>query len=245
MSCYVESLRSHSYHLCVSMSGMLVEKMANYLLNAQIITRFECDVIKSKPVKLEKASELLSTIIRKGQRACLIFYQTLETCDPFLCERITGKTARTVHSVPVMTQTNSFPQIVQKETNTEVFSQKSGHSSSPSNCTIAIYNSKLSGCIFGSNNTLCIMRGGTHEDPEEYSNAYNNYGNKPKRFCMDFNSEIQQSLPVQKPAVPLLTRSIEIVTSDVEYVTAGNNNVLKVEVAEDQESEEEEPGRGD
>ncbi|MGH0152166.1 UNVERIFIED_CONTAM: hypothetical protein FKN15_033097 [Acipenser sinensis] len=84
--------------------------MANYLLNAQIITRFECDVIKSKPVKLEKASELLSTIIRKGQRACLIFYQTLETCDPFLCERITGKTARTVHPVPVMTQTSSSNQ---------------------------------------------------------------------------------------------------------------------------------------
>ncbi|XP_066546833.1 uncharacterized protein LOC136713605 isoform X2 [Amia ocellicauda] len=184
----------------------LVEKMASCLFNAGTVTSLECDIIKSKPAPLQKASELLLIVIRKGQRACLQFYEALEKCDPSLYEQITGTLAK----VP------KNPQNIVQDISS------SGGQSPPPLYSISIYHSTLEGCIFGSDSGAHIVRVGTCQDTEDRS--FEEDSMSCHRCC---HQRVEQSS--QHLSTALATQSVQIVNSNVRYAIIGDHSTLTVE----------------
>ncbi|XP_078395868.1 uncharacterized protein LOC144679379 isoform X2 [Cetorhinus maximus] len=102
MSCEMaqSDLRRHYYALSTSMSPTLVEQITYFLYSTRILSQYELNVISSKSEMLSKASELLSAVLRKGKKACGIFFQALEMSDPHLSKEITGKQVNSTGHTP-------------------------------------------------------------------------------------------------------------------------------------------------
>ncbi|XP_043923110.1 uncharacterized protein LOC122798333 isoform X2 [Protopterus annectens] len=85
------ALRSLSYNLSTLMSSELVECILHFLYNTKTLTKYECTAIRAKPLEGQKATELVLTVWRKGNRACIKFFQALECYDPTLSTKLTGR----------------------------------------------------------------------------------------------------------------------------------------------------------
>ncbi|XP_043923109.1 uncharacterized protein LOC122798333 isoform X1 [Protopterus annectens] len=110
------ALRSLSYNLSTLMSSELVECILHFLYNTKTLTKYECTAIRAKPLEGQKATELVLTVWRKGNRACIKFFQALECYDPTLSTKLTGRPAKlpTV-SAAVTVGCNSLPLTSQGE----------------------------------------------------------------------------------------------------------------------------------
>uniref|UniRef100_A0A3B1JF16 Si:dkey-29h14.10 n=1 Tax=Astyanax mexicanus TaxID=7994 RepID=A0A3B1JF16_ASTMX len=84
--------------LAKSMPSRLVEKISACLCRSSTITEYEFQHIQAPATDIQKASQLLLTIHRKGPRACQLFFKCLAVCNPSLFETVTGCT--TTAAVP-------------------------------------------------------------------------------------------------------------------------------------------------
>ncbi|KPP64934.1 hypothetical protein Z043_116679, partial [Scleropages formosus] len=87
---FVKTLQSHQAVLSKSMSSCLVDVICSHLSSKRTVSEFEGQVVRSQPTDLQKASQLLQMVLRKGSEVCQQFYQALERFDPRLFEKVTG-----------------------------------------------------------------------------------------------------------------------------------------------------------
>nr|XP_015213411.1 PREDICTED: uncharacterized protein LOC107078690 [Lepisosteus oculatus] len=236
MPSYDETLRRHSYKLCTSMSLGLVESIASYLYSAQAVTAFECATIRSKPTELEQASQLLSTVVRKGRRACSLFYEALEKCDPFLSARITGSPARVPISGIHRSESAGRPV---RYNGIQSLPFSSGQSP-PASTSICISHCTLSGCIFGNDNTMSTVRAGSYWDHLYQSCCTEKQEEHPKSCCTSCHKGAERT--ARGPSAAPAAQSLQMVGSDIEYAIIGDCNVLKVEETEEDSKEQQLPG---
>ncbi|XP_051879973.1 uncharacterized protein si:dkey-29h14.10 isoform X2 [Pristis pectinata] len=133
-------LRKHYYMISMSMSPAVVEQIAYSLYSARILNQYELNVVISKTEMLCKASELLSAVIRKGQKACGIFLQALKMCDPRLSEQLVREHVNSTSKIP-----------------TSSLMRPPSYIPTPVVCKVCICNSSLNNCTFGSGNNVSIM----------------------------------------------------------------------------------------
>ncbi|KAL2084310.1 hypothetical protein ACEWY4_019828 [Coilia grayii] len=92
-------LRGHLLTLSKSLPLCLVEKMTANLFHTRTITGHEVEIIVSQPTESQKASHLIQIVLRKGRKACELFYQCLGECCPALYGKLTGTPATTSNAV--------------------------------------------------------------------------------------------------------------------------------------------------
>uniref|UniRef100_A0A8C9RGY4 CARD domain-containing protein n=1 Tax=Scleropages formosus TaxID=113540 RepID=A0A8C9RGY4_SCLFO len=85
--------KCHQAVLSKSMSSCLVDVICSHLSSKRTVSEFEGQVVRSQPTDLQKASQLLQMVLRKGSEVCQQFYQALERFDPRLFEKVTGSPA--------------------------------------------------------------------------------------------------------------------------------------------------------
>ncbi|XP_067886885.1 caspase-1 isoform X2 [Heterodontus francisci] len=186
-------LRRHYYVLGTSMSPAVVEQITYFLYSTRILNQYELNAISSKSEMLSKASELLSAVIRKGQKACGIFFQALETCDPHLSEQIIGKQVNsTGHTLPTSSFLRPVPsmrphvskppstaeasssqrKVLDVTANSRTCSSSNELSASSTEAIqgetdIEIITSKLQNVTFGDRNTFTVVEELSDEDDNE------------------------------------------------------------------------------
>ncbi|XP_019897068.1 uncharacterized protein si:dkey-29h14.10 [Esox lucius] len=199
--------------LSKSISCSLVERLCIQLLSSRTMTEYESQVIRSKETDMQKASQLLQVVLKKGRNACLLFYKDLERCCPELFERVTGLQA-------VKTQHNSE------------MSEKRNHC--PATYVINISHSTLSNFIIGGGSfqhvTTCTQQPLTQDSvalPQE---------------TMEAKYESDHQRAVQACTDPKF-QSVQVYRSKLQYVIIGDSNTMEVrdtvEVEEEEEEEEE------
>ncbi|XP_069771555.1 uncharacterized protein [Narcine bancroftii] len=203
-------LRRHYYTISMSMSLSTVEQISYSLYSAQILTQHEVNVITSKTEVLSKASELLSAVLRKGQKACGIFLQALKTCDPQLSENL------------VREQGISTSNISQ----TSLFRPPSYLVQPPVVCKICICNSSLNNCTFGSGNTVSVM---TTEPLSSYKDIKEPPTSRNQECGNPFNTTSQShmcSISNNREAnfPETIENDIKISRSKLRNVTVGESN---------------------
>ncbi|XP_055490345.1 uncharacterized protein si:dkey-29h14.10 [Leucoraja erinacea] len=204
-------LRRHYYTISTSMSAAVVEQIAYLLYSARILTQHELNVVVSRTEILSKASELLSAVIRKGQKACGIFLQALKTCDPHLSEQLG------------LEQANSSSKMSPVS-----LLKPPSHTPTPVVCNISICNSNLNNCTFGSGNNVSVtttmpLSNLNHiEEPPMKSDE--EYGN-----CNDAASDSHMCRVAEDTdtnSTGTIQTDIAIVSSRLTNVTVGESNVL-------------------
>ncbi|XP_076826792.1 uncharacterized protein LOC143473608 [Brachyhypopomus gauderio] len=138
--------------LSKSMSACLVQRISSCLCQSSTLTRYEVQLIQSQATDIQKASQLVQTLIRKGRRACQLFFKCLGVCEPSLFERVTGC---------VVTEEDHY--------HWEDISIPEKEASPP--CIINIHNSSLANCIIGNNNDLYRVPSQTHVTNEKMEYA--------------------------------------------------------------------------
>ncbi|XP_017557496.1 uncharacterized protein si:dkey-29h14.10 [Pygocentrus nattereri] len=204
-----KTLRRQLGSLSKRMSACLVERISACLCRSGILTEYEVQLIQTPGTDVHKASQLLLTVLRKGSRACQLFFKCLAVCSPSLFETVTGCTVRP-------TDVDHY------HSEDDICSETAG---ALPPYIINIHNSSLTNCIIGNNNGLCCLlsRTGVTNDKLE---------------------DIQR--PDQQMAAPDPTEapSIQVQSSQVEYVIIGDNNYMSVgsnEESGEQEETESEP----
>ncbi|XP_067886884.1 uncharacterized protein si:dkey-29h14.10 isoform X1 [Heterodontus francisci] len=243
-------LRRHYYVLGTSMSPAVVEQITYFLYSTRILNQYELNAISSKSEMLSKASELLSAVIRKGQKACGIFFQALETCDPHLSEQIIGKQVNsTGHTLPTSSFLRPVPSMrphVSKPPSTAEASSSQKQFQSPVKFKICICNSSLNNCIFGSNNKMSIMRTMSLSEPNNFvepeTSTNTEHGKvldvtANSRTCSSSNELSASSTEAIQGET-----DIEIITSKLQNVTFGDRNTFTVveELSDEDDNEEKE-----
>ncbi|GCB75369.1 uncharacterized protein [Scyliorhinus torazame] len=239
-------LRRHYYTLSTSMSLPLIEQITYFLYSTRILSQHELNVISSKSELLSKAAELLSAVLRKGKKACGIFFQALEMCDPHLSEQIIGKQVNsTGHTLPAPSSLGLAPSkspISKLQSSVEALSSQKGHSHSPVICKICICNSNLNNCTFGSNNNVSIMRTMSFSDSDNFVEATSstNSGDgedlDAKSHMCSGSNEMSTNSTETVPA----EADIKVISSKVRNMTVGNRNTFTVvEESSDEDDNEE------
>ncbi|XP_078254206.1 uncharacterized protein LOC144592879 [Rhinoraja longicauda] len=219
-------LRRHYYTISTSMSAAVVEQITYLLYSARILSQHELNVIVSRTEMLSKTSELLSAVIRKGQKACGIFLQALKTCDPHLSEQLGLEQANSSSKMSPVSLV-----------------RPPSHTPCPVVCNISISNSNLNNCTFGSGNnvsvttTMPLSNLKNIEEPPTKSDEES--GN-----CDDTASESHMcsvANDTDTNSTGTVQTDIEIVSSRLTNVTVGESNVLTVveEFSDEDDSEKE------
>lgn len=94
-----KQLKQYLGFLSKCMTGILVQKMSNYLYRSRTITAYESQVITSQATDVQKASKMMQIVIKKGQSACDSFLRCLGICDPGLYENVTGHPGWTIYQI--------------------------------------------------------------------------------------------------------------------------------------------------
>ncbi|XP_066540119.1 caspase-1 [Hoplias malabaricus] len=198
-------LRHQLSKLSKTMSGCLVGKITTCLYRSHTLTEYEVQLIQTQATDMQKASTLILTLIRKGPRACQMFYKCLAVCNPSLTESITGCTAKTTGI-----DHNHFEDNITSETTGTV-----------PPCIINIHNSSLSNCIIGNNNDLRSLYSQTDVSNEKLEDVHR---------------------PQQQEAAQDSSKasSVQMQSSNVNYVIIGDNNYMDVASFNDQGEQEEE-----
>ncbi|XP_020371788.2 caspase-1 isoform X1 [Rhincodon typus] len=253
-------LRKHYYTLSTSMGPALVEQITCFLYSTQVLSQYELNVISSKSDILTKASELLSAVIRKGKKACGIFFHALATCDPHLSNQIMGtqvnSTGRTLPapSFQRLTSSNEYllrsqarPYVSELPRTGEALSfQKEQRQSLPVICKICICNSSLNNCTFGSNNNISITRSmslsvlDNFAEPASSVNAECGKAlekdSKSHRCgrCNEMSTSSREAIQVES--------DIEIIRSKLQNIIIGNQNTFTLveEFSDEDDNEEKE-----
>ncbi|XP_048451442.1 uncharacterized protein si:dkey-29h14.10 isoform X4 [Rhincodon typus] len=225
-------LRKHYYTLSTSMGPALVEQITCFLYSTQVLSQYELNVISSKSDILTKASELLSAVIRKGKKACGIFFHALATCDPHLSNQIMGTQAR--------------PYVSELPRTGEALSFQKQRQSLPVICKICICNSSLNNCTFGSNNNISITRSmslsvlDNFAEPASSVNAECGKAlekdSKSHRCgrCNEMSTSSREAIQVES--------DIEIIRSKLQNIIIGNQNTFTLveEFSDEDDNEEKE-----
>ncbi|XP_072324512.1 uncharacterized protein [Scyliorhinus torazame] len=192
-------LRRHYYTLSTSMSLPLIEQITYFLYSTRILSQHELNVISSKSELLSKAAELLSAVLRKGKKACGIFFQALEMCDPHLSEQIIGKQVNsTGHTLPAPSSLGLAPSkspISKLQSSVEALSSQredldakshmcSGSNEMSTNSTetvpaeadIKVISSKVRNMTVGNRNTFTVVEESSDEDDNEEKELEEEYG---------------------------------------------------------------------
>ncbi|KAJ8394585.1 hypothetical protein AAFF_G00043880 [Aldrovandia affinis] len=163
---------------------------------------------------LQKASQLMQTVIRKGRRTCQLFCKLLESCDPLLCERVAGSSAS--------------DSVLETPQPLHIVSQIDRQSMVPT-YIINIHDSTLNNCIIGSNNA---QRMTTDRQCPPSHNAENARDEAGRCSCRCGQQGSAQSSPAPQ--------SLHVQSSNLEFVIIGDNNTMVVEGVDREEEEEEE-----
>ncbi|XP_048451440.1 caspase-1 isoform X2 [Rhincodon typus] len=252
-------LRKHYYTLSTSMGPALVEQITCFLYSTQVLSQYELNVISSKSDILTKASELLSAVIRKGKKACGIFFHALATCDPHLSNQIMGtqvnSTGRTLPapSFQRLTSSNEYllrsqarPYVSELPRTGEALSFQKQRQSLPVICKICICNSSLNNCTFGSNNNISITRSmslsvlDNFAEPASSVNAECGKAlekdSKSHRCgrCNEMSTSSREAIQVES--------DIEIIRSKLQNIIIGNQNTFTLveEFSDEDDNEEKE-----
>uniref|UniRef100_UPI00398ECD19 uncharacterized protein isoform X2 n=1 Tax=Pristiophorus japonicus TaxID=55135 RepID=UPI00398ECD19 len=242
-------LRRHYYELGTSMSPAVVDQITHFLYSTRILNQYELNVISSKSEMLSKASELLSAVIRKGQKACGIFFQALKMCDPHLSEQIVGKhVSSTSNSLPASTllrptpstrpPASMLPSPVEASLPPKQFQ-------SPVICKICICNSSLNNCIFGSNNSVSIMTTMSLSDADNFVEPAMSTNTEHGKV-LDVTSKsgmcgTSNETDTSHAEASQVETEIEIVGSRLRNMTVGNRNTFRVveEISDEDDDDEE------
>ncbi|XP_064196408.1 uncharacterized protein si:dkey-29h14.10 [Anguilla rostrata] len=213
-----KSLLRRKYALSTFMSSCLLERISDYLSSKRTIAMYESQMIRFQCTDLQQPSQFIQTVIRKGRRACQLFYKLLESCDPLLYESATGSPASdSVHQTPPPLQTTA---LIDRQDMAPTY-------------IINIHDSTLNNCIFGSNNGQCINA--ERQYPPFYSPEHVRH---EAEMC---SCRCGQQGPAQSSSSA--PQSLQVHSSDMEYVIIGDNNTMTVEtegLKEEEEGEEEE-----
>ncbi|XP_067831081.1 uncharacterized protein si:dkey-29h14.10 [Heptranchias perlo] len=243
-------LRRHYHKLGTSMPPAVVEQITYFLYSTRILSQYELNVINSKSEMLPKASELLSAVIRKGQKACGIFYQALKMCDPHLSEQIVGKqvnsTSNTLAASSFLRPTPSkIPHVSMLPSLVEASSPQRQFQS-PVICKICICNSSLNNCIFGSNNNVSIMTSTSLSDSDNFvepaTSTNTEHGKDLDVFPESHMCSTSNEMGTSSTEAIQVENDIEIVKSKLRNMTVGDRNTFTVveEFSDEDDNEDEE-----
>ncbi|XP_041046068.1 uncharacterized protein LOC121279149 isoform X1 [Carcharodon carcharias] len=243
-------LRRHYYALSTSMSPTLVEQITYFLYSTRILSQYELNVISSKSEMLSKASELLSAVLRKGKKACGIFFQALEMSDPHLSKEITGKQVNSTGHTPQAPSLlglapSTKPHVSKLQSTVEASLSQKGHSHSPVICKICICNSNLNNCIFGSNNNLSIMSAMSLSDPDNFEEPTPSTNLEPGE-ALDMKSPTcgsSNEKDTSSTEAVQVESDIKILRCKVRNMTVGNRNTFTVVEESSDEGDNEEKER--
>ncbi|KAJ7985595.1 hypothetical protein DPEC_G00353700 [Dallia pectoralis] len=207
-------LQLQLHALSKSISCCVVERLCMHLLSSRTITQYENQVIMSQGTDMQKASQLLQVVLKKGRGACLLFYKSLESCCPDVYERITG--------IPAV------------ETQDQLELSEKRNRSSPT-YIINISHSNLSNFIVGDSSfqhvTTCEQPSFTQDladlPQETIEGMYRSDHQRAVQVCTDPESQ----------------RSVQVYGSNLQYVIIGDNNTMLVGDTQEEDVDflEEEP----
>ncbi|KAG9275941.1 hypothetical protein AMEX_G8185 [Astyanax mexicanus] len=195
--------------LTKSMPSRLVEKISACLCRSSTITEYEFQHIQAPATDIQKASQLLLTIHRKGPRACQLFFKCLAVCNPSLFETVTGCTVNAAD----LDHHHHSEDISCSETTAAVPPY-----------IINIHNSSLSHCIIGNNNDLCC----------QFSQAQ--LANDKEEDMQRPDQEVTAEDPTETPSIQVKDSTVEfVIIGDNNYMNVGCS--LDSDEQEEQESE--------
>ncbi|XP_043543668.1 uncharacterized protein si:dkey-29h14.10 isoform X2 [Chiloscyllium plagiosum] len=227
-----QDLRRHYYTLSTSMGPALVEQVICFLYSSQVLSQYELNVITSKSDILTKACELLSAVIRKGKKACGIFFQALAMCDPHLSNQIFGTQARPHTSEPTRPG--------------EALSSQRQCKSLPVICKICICNSSLSNCTFGSNNNISIMRSTSLSALENFADPASSVnaecGKALEMMSKSHTCGSSNEMSTSNREAIQVESDIEIIRSKLQNMIIGNQNTFTLveQISDKEENEDKE-----
>ncbi|XP_048881072.1 uncharacterized protein si:dkey-29h14.10 isoform X2 [Brienomyrus brachyistius] len=180
----------------------------------ETLTDYEGQLIRSQPTDLQKATCLMQTLIRKGEYACRLFYEALESLDPSLFERVTGVRARRpLVATPCPLQDRTLP----------------NEQSNAPTCVVHIQNSTLVNCIIGSKN-------------DQYINS--DQQGQLLQSLMEARQDVAtggecESCQMGAAQTAASSENLQVHGSNLEYVIIGDKNSLTVEEGEESSEPEE------
>ncbi|KAI4905720.1 hypothetical protein NFI96_013078 [Prochilodus magdalenae] len=192
-----KTLRRQLSTLSKFMSACLVRQVSTCLCRSHILTEYEVQLIQTQATDTHKASHLLLTVLRKGSRACHLFFKCLGVCSPSLFEKVTGCTVR-----PMDIDHYHFEDNTCSETGTGAVPPY----------IINIHNSSLTNCIIGNNNDMCCLH-----SRNEVSNDRGDNIQRP-----DQQMAVQD--PTEGPSIQVKSSHVEyVIIGDNNYMSIGSN----------------------
>ncbi|XP_072425918.1 uncharacterized protein [Chiloscyllium punctatum] len=239
------------------MGPALVEQVTCFLYSSQVLSQYELNVITSKSDILTKACELLSAVIRKGKKACGIFFQALAMCDPHLSNQIFGTRVNfTGHSLPApsfqrispsneyLLRSQARPHTLEPTRPGEALSSQKGQCKSlPVICKICICNSSLNNCTFGSNNNISIRRSTSLSALENFADPASSVnaecGRALEMMSKSHTGGSSNEMSTSNREAIQVESDIEIIRSKLQNVIIGNQNTFTlVQQISDEENED-------
>ncbi|XP_018618207.2 uncharacterized protein LOC108940477 [Scleropages formosus] len=202
---FVKTLQSHQAVLSKSMSSCLVDVICSHLSSKRTVSEFEGQVVRSQPTDLQKASQLLQMVLRKGSEVCQQFYQALERFDPRLFEKVTGSPATCAAAETPCPVQHTLRTYAQGAVPTYI---------------VNIHNSTLTNCIIGNNNGQSVSRD-QQCPPPQGAEPPGSAEEDARGTCTCGHTGAEQ--------VVTAPPSLLVHSSNLEYVIIGDSNSLAVE----------------
>ncbi|XP_023669866.2 uncharacterized protein [Paramormyrops kingsleyae] len=211
---YEKQLQVHQYTLSKGMSPRLLELIFSCLSSTETLTNYEGQVIRSQPTDLQKTACFMQTLIRKGRRACRLFYEALESLDPSLFEQVTGVQAKCpIVATPCPLQDRTLPN---EQSNAPTY-------------VVNIQNSTLVNCIIGSKNDQYINSDQQGQLLQSFMESRQDVAAGNECVCCQMGA-------AQTAAS---STDLQVHGSNLEYVIIGDKNSLTVEEGEETSDPEE------
>ncbi|XP_036449851.1 uncharacterized protein si:dkey-29h14.10 [Colossoma macropomum] len=191
-----KTLRRQLGTLSKCMSASLVGRISTCLCRSRILTEYEVQLIQTQGTDTQKASQLLLTVLRKGSRACQLFFKCLAVCSPSLFETVTGCTVRAADVDHYHFEDDNC-----SETNGAVPPY-----------IINIHNSSLTNCIIGNNNDLCCLLSRTDVTNDKLEDMQ-----RP-------DQQMVAQDPTEAPSIQVQSSHVEyVIIGDNNYMSIGSN----------------------